>query len=125
MKLTGNLIKIIHAKFYRQQGTGREPVREWLKELDEEDRKRIGKDIATCEYGWPQGMPVCRPLRDGLFEIRTNLCGKARIARVVFCIEGATMYLLHGFIKKTEKTPDSDLNLARERRKSMYTKRNA
>jgi phage-related protein len=117
MERTGNLEKIIRAKFFRQKGTEREPVREWLKELDPEDRRRIGIDIATCEYGWPQGMPVCRPLKNGLFEVRTTLPG--RIARVVFCIEDATMYLLHGFIKKDEKILESDLNLAQERRKIL------
>ena len=105
--------KRVPAIFFRTEG-GREPVREWLKELPyPEDRKRIGEDIKTVEFGWPIGMPVCRSLRDGVFEVRTNLTHN-RIARVLFYIDGENrMFLLHGFIKKTQKTPKEDLALAR------------
>lgn len=79
----------------------------------DEDRKRIGEDIKTVEFGWPIGMPVCRPLGDGVFEARTILA-QNRIARVLFYIDKkGRMVLLHGFIKKTRKTPDEDLDLAR------------
>ncbi len=90
-------------------------MREWLKGLPlSEDRKRIGEDIKTVEFGWPIGMPVCRPLGDGVHEVRTNL-SQNRIARVLFYIDKkCRMVLLHGFIKKTRKTPDEDLKLARE-----------
>ena len=88
-------------------------MRDWLKALLTEDRKRIGEDIKTAEFGWPIGMPVCKPLGDGLYEVRTNL-PKNRIARVLFYIDRkGRMVLLHGFIKKTRKTPDDDLALAR------------
>ena len=89
-------------------------MRDWLKSLpSDEDRKRIGEDIKTVEFGWPIGMPVCRPLGDGLYEVRTNL-PQNRIARVLFYIDKRNrMVLLHGFIKKTRKTPDEDLKLAR------------
>ncbi len=99
--------------FFRTQAGG-EPVRDWLKGLPSpEDRKRIGEDIKTVEFGWPLGMPVCKPLGDGLFEVRTHLA-QNRIARVLFYIDRkGRMVLLHGFIKKTRKTPDEDLNLAR------------
>src|SRR5213082_2482936 len=90
-----------------------EPVREWLKGLSEDDRKRIGADIKTVEFGWPIGMPVCKPLRDGVYEVRTSLA-QNRIARVLFYIDKkGRMILLHGFIKKTQKTPPEDLDLAR------------
>jgi phage-related protein len=75
-----------------------------------EDRKRIGEDIKTVEFGWPIGMPTCRPLADGIYEVRTNL-RQNRIARVLFY--KGRMVLLHGFIKKTQKTPAEDLELAR------------
>lgn len=82
--------------------------------LSPEDRKRIGEDIKTVEFGWPIGMPVCRPLGAGLYEVRTSL-PKNRIARVFFYIDSKSrMVLLHGFVKKTQKTPDKDLNLARD-----------
>lgn len=88
-------------------------MRDWLKGLSPEDRRRIGEDIKTVEFGWPVGMPVCRPLGDGIYEVRTSLAQK-RIARVLFYIDKkGRMVLLHGFIKKTRKSPDVDLELAR------------
>ena len=88
-------------------------MREWLKQLSPEDRKRIGEDIKTVEFGWPVGMPVCRPLGDGVYEARTSL-GQNRIARVLFYIDKrGRMVLLHGFIKKTQKTPQENLDLAK------------
>jgi phage-related protein len=104
--------KRVPAIFYRTEAGG-EPVREWLKGLSPEDKKRIGEDIKTVEFGWPVGMPVCRPLGDGIYETRTSL-GQNRIARVFFYIDKrGRMVLLHGFIKKTQKTPAEDLDLAR------------
>jgi phage-related protein len=104
--------KRVPAIFYRT-GAGGEPVRDWLKWLSPEDRKRIGEDIKTMEFGWPIGMPVCRPLGDGVYEVRTSMA-QNRIARVLFYIDKKSrMVLLHGFIKKTQKTPGEDLELAR------------
>lgn len=103
--------KRVPAIFYRTEAGG-EPVREWLKGLPKADRKRIGEDIKTAEFGWPVGMPVCRPLRDGIYEVRTRL-GQNRIARVLFYIDSKRrMVLLHGFLKKTRETPGLDFNLA-------------
>ncbi len=104
--------KRIQARFY-QNPNGKEPLREWLMSLSREDRLAIGTDIKTVEFGWPVGLPVCRSLGGGLWEVRTSL--QNRIARVLFCIAGETMWLLHGFIKKQQKTPSSDLTLARRR----------
>ncbi|PZO51202.1 MAG: type II toxin-antitoxin system RelE/ParE family toxin [Alphaproteobacteria bacterium] len=109
--------KILQARFYHTPG-GAEPVREWLKGLDEEDRRQIGIDIRKVEFGWPIGMPTCKPLGRGLWEVRTDLCSN-RIARVIFAISDGEMGLLHGFIKKTRKTPDDDLKLALKRKKEM------
>ena len=104
--------KRVPAIFYRTEAGG-EPVRDWLKELSPEDRKRIGEDIKTVEFGWPIGMPVCRPTGGGIYEVRSNLA-QNRIARVLFYIDKkGQMVLLHGFIKKTRKTPDLDFELAR------------
>jgi phage-related protein len=93
-------------------------VRNWLKGLPlPDDRKRIGEDIKTVEFGWPIGMPVCKSLGDGLYEVRTSLA-QHRIARVLFYIDRkGRMVLLHGFVKKTPKTPDEDMELARSNRK--------
>jgi phage-related protein len=111
--------KRIPAVFYRT-GSGAEPVRIWLKGLPAKDRRIIGVDIATVEYGWPVGMPVCSPIasRRGLWEIRSTITG-GRIARVLFCIRDGRMVLLHGFIKKTQKTPSGDLDLAMKRKKEI------
>lgn len=105
--------KRVPAIFFGTEAGG-EPVREWLKALPSpEDRRRIGEDIKTVEFGWPVGMPVCRPLGGGICEVRTHLA-QNRISRVLFYIDQkGRMVLLHGFIKKTQKTPDEDLALAR------------
>lgn len=87
-------------------------MRDWLRGLSSNDRKRIGSDIKTVEFGWPIGMPVCRPLGRAIYEVRTTL-SQNRIARVLFYIDkNERMVLLHGFMKKTRKTPDEDLELA-------------
>lgn len=102
----------LEATFFRTT-TGTEPVREWLKSLEQVDRKSIGEDIKTVQFGWPLGMPLVRKLETNLWEVRSNL--KDRIARVVFTVHDNTMILLHGFIKKAQKTPATDLNMARKR----------
>jgi phage-related protein len=109
-------LKRIEVIFFRTDAGG-EPVREWLRSLTPiEDRKQIGVDIKTVKFGWPIGMPVCRPLGDGLCEVRSSL-SQNRIARVLFYIDAkGRMVLLHGFIKKTQKTPPADLELARKNR---------
>lgn len=110
-------IKRISVIFFRT-ASGGEPVRDWLKSLDPvEDRKQIGVDIKVVEFGWPIGMPVCRPLGDGLYEVRSNLSG-SRIARVLFYVDGrGRMVLLHGFFKKTQKTPTAEMELARKNKR--------
>jgi phage-related protein len=110
-------VKRLPAAFYLSS-SGREPVREWLKALAIEDRKIIGEDIKDVEFSWPIGMPLCRPLGSGLWEVRSDLT-QGRIARVLFCIHDGRMVLLHSFIKKTQKTPDADLELARRRKKEI------
>ena len=109
--------KTITVSFYKSASEN-EPVRNWLLSLDKADRQAIGIDIKTVEFGWPIGMPVCRPMGGGLYEVRTNL-NSNRIARVLFCIEGNRMMLLHGLIKKTQKTSKQDLELAKTRYKEV------
>lgn len=86
--------------------------------MDEQDRIEIGGDIANVEYNWPVGPPKCKSLEGGIFEIRSNITS-GRIARVLFFIESNQMYLLHGFIKKSQKIPKRDLDLAKKRKKEM------
>lgn len=108
-------LKRLPARFYRL-GSGREPVREWLKELDPADRRIIGEDIKDVEFSWPIGMPLVRNLGEGLWEVRSTLTG-GKIARVIFTVEHGAMVLLHAFVKKTQKTPKTDWDLALKRKK--------
>src|ERR1019366_1341649 len=108
-------LKRLPARFYRSN-SGREPVREWLKRLDAEDRKILGEDIKDVEFSWPIGLPLVRSLGRGLWEVRSSL-PRGRTARVIFCIEQERMVLLHGFIKKTRTTPQHDIDLALKRKK--------
>jgi phage-related protein len=106
---------ILKVNFYT---TGKnEPVREWLKSLDGKDKKVIGEDIKTVQYGWPLGMPLVSHITGDIWEVRIKL--NNRIARVLFCIEQSSMVLLHGFIKKTQKTPDSEIEIAKDRLKKL------
>ena len=106
----------LEVRFFKTE-TGAEPTREWLKSLPKDEKKLIGKDIKTVQYGWPIGMPLVKKLCKGIWEIRTNL--KSRISRVLFTLLGDQIFLLHGFIKKTEKTPKDDLGLAIKRMKQL------
>ncbi len=108
-------LKTIQARFF-VTANGKEPVREWLKGLDQADRKAIGEDIATCEFQWPVGPPMTDHFREGVWEVRSRLSG-GRIARVFFAVGGGVMLLLHGIIKKTRKTPPQDLALAIDRKR--------
>jgi len=109
--------KKITARFYLT-AAGTRPVRDWLLELPRDDRRIIGKDIQKVEFGWPIGMPYCRSLRQGLWEVRSDLSG-GRIARVIFAIIAGEMILLHGFEKKSQKTPTHDIDLALKRRREI------
>ena len=110
-------MKRLPAAFY-ELPSGRAPVREWLKGLDRPDRKIIGEDIKDVEFSWPIGMPLCRALGQGLWEVRSEIT-QGRIARVLFCVNGGRMVPLHGFVKKTQKTPVSDLKLAGKRMRDL------
>jgi phage-related protein len=110
-------IKKLPAVFFRS-ASGSEPVREWLKDLAPVDRRVVGYDIGKAEFGWPAGMPLCRALGGGLWEIRCSL-PRGRIARVIFCVSAGRMVLLHGFEKKTQKTPKLDLEIASKRQREI------
>jgi phage-related protein len=110
--------KRLPARFYRTE-QGAEPVREWLLSLPLEDRRTIGSDIKDAEFAWPIGMPLCRSLtgHKGLWEIRSTLPSR-RIARILFFIADGEMILLHGFIKKSQKTDTKEIATALHRRKN-------
>jgi len=103
--------------FYRAASRS-EPVREWLKGLPDIERQAVGKDLLRAQWRWPVGMPLCRPLGRGLWEVRTDLPTR-RTARVLLCVYREHLVALHAFIKKTRTTPDDDLALARERQREL------
>ena len=104
--------RLIPVRFFRLD-SGREPVREWLLELDRESRKAIGEDIKTVQFAWPIGMPVVRKLDADLWEVRSRI--PSGIARTIFPVRFRVIVLLHGFVKKAEKTPKAELTLAKRR----------
>ncbi len=89
-----------------------------MSELPLDDRRTIGRDIAKAQFGWPIGLPLCRPLSGGLWEIRSSLPSK-REARVLFGFHDNELIALHAFIKKTQRTPPTELALARQRLKEI------
>ncbi|MDP1959011.1 type II toxin-antitoxin system RelE/ParE family toxin [Hydrogenophaga sp.] len=103
-------------KFFASEA-GSEPVKDWLKSLPKDDRVTIGTDIKTIQIGWPLGMPLVDHIGNGIWEVRTRLTNQ--ISRILFIIENSQMILLHGFIKKTPKTPKQDIELAEDRIKIL------
>ena len=106
----------LDAVFYAS-ASGNEPAREWLRKLTKSDRRLIGEDIAYVQYKWPIGKPRVDHLRGAIWEVRTTLGN--RIARTLFAVDDSTMILLHGFIKKTQQTPASEIALAEKRFKEF------
>lgn len=110
------IIKMIPVSFYKEV-SGREPVKEWLRELEKDDRKTIGADIRTLQIDWPVGEPLVSPFGNGLWELKSKL--ENRISRIFFVFNDGHIILLHGFIKKTQKTPPNELKLAKKRAKNL------
>jgi len=106
----------LDACFYRTEA-GNEPTCDWLTSLPREQKRLIGTHLKTVQIGWPIGMPLVRKLDKGLWETRIIL--DDTIARVLFTVTGSTMVLLHGFIKKSQKTPAFELETARQRKAAL------
>ncbi|MFA6526873.1 MAG: type II toxin-antitoxin system RelE/ParE family toxin [Candidatus Babeliales bacterium] len=113
--MQGSTIKLDIA-FYAET-SGKEPVKVWLKDLEKHDRVIIGQDIKRVQIGWPLGMPLVKPLGSGLWEIRSSL--GSRIARTIFTLYAGKIILLHGFIKKSQKIPAGEIELAKKRSKQL------
>ena len=103
---------VLNVRFFTTE-SGSEPVREWLKALPASERRLIGEEIKTVQFGWPLGMPLVRKLAKDLWKVRIHLSG--RIARVLFTVFDHDMILLHGFIKKSQTTPQEALYAAKRR----------
>jgi phage-related protein len=115
--MPGDAPRKIPVVFYRTR-PGIEVLRDWLRGLEEMDRNVIGQDLMRVQYRWPVGMPLCRALGDGIWEVRSNLPSN-RIARVLFSVRQGRIVVLHGFIKKSQRTPPADLALARRRNREF------
>jgi len=116
-RVTKPTLPEIPVRFYCT-AAGREPVLEWLRGLQKEDRRAVGLDLMRVQFGWPIGMPLVRSLRDALWEVRSDLPSE-RTARLLFCFHDEELIVLHGFIKKTQKTDSADLALAKKRMKEI------
>jgi phage-related protein len=115
--VTVDRTKKIAARFF-VSAMGKTPVRDWILGFEADDRRVLGKDIQKVEFGWPIGMPYCRPLGQGLWEVRSAI-SSGRIARTLFCIVNGDMVLLHGFVKKTQKAPPQEIDIALRRKKEL------
>ena len=111
----------LEVHFYRRAG-GNEPVREWLKSLSRNDKRTIGEDMKTVQFGWPLGMPLVRSLGKGLWEVRSWL-ENGKIARIIFFLYRGAMILVNGFIKKTQKTPANEIMIADKRKRELESKK--
>lgn len=118
--MQNRVLPTLTVRFFRE-ASGGEPVRDWLKSLAAEERREIGSDIKTVQFGWPLGMPTVDHVDRDIWEVRTRLA--TRLARVLFVLESNEMILLHGFIKKERTTPKPDLDLARQRLKKLRSTR--
>jgi len=112
---------ILNVHFYKTENE-REPVREWLRELSKEDKKSIGEDIKTAQFGWPIGMPLIRKLEQNMWEVRSRI--KDGIARIFFTVDGNLMILVHSFIKKSQAIPANEMETSRTRIKKYFGGKN-
>ena len=116
MYVSSAVVPVLVVRFFRTE-SGAEPVRLWLRDLPAQERKTIGEDMKTVQFGWPLGMPLVDHLDGDIWEVRIRL--ERRIARILFVAEEGAMVLLHGFIKKDQRTPKAELDLARDRLKQL------
>ena len=106
----------MHTVLFYRTASGRPVIKEWLRSFDKSDRAVLGEDLKTLQIGFPMGLPLCRSLGSGLWEVRSSLAGN-REARMIFFhdAKAKVLVVVHGFIKKSQKTPKPDLDLALRR----------
>lgn len=109
---------MLEVEFYKTEG-GNEVVLDFLRGLPADDKKTVGEDLKTLQFGYPIGMPLCRPV-GRLWELRSSPPSKRELRLLWFYHKKArTIVVVHAFIKKTQKTPQKDINLG-EARKGEY-----
>src|SRR5260221_5278981 len=101
----------MHRVLFYSTAAGNAVVRQWLRSLDKEDKAILGEDLMVVQIGFPMELPLCRPLGQGLWEVRSSLTGN-REARLVFYhdSQAQALVVLHGFIKKARKTPKAEID---------------
>ncbi len=106
----------LEAAFYKTRQNN-QPCRDFLLSLDRNDRREVGADIFAVQKGFPLGLPLCRKMGSDLWEVRSDVADG--ICRIFFTVYKNTMILLHGFIKKSQKTPQDELDTANSRLKDF------
>lgn len=109
------------ARFYKTP-TDREIVLEWIRTFSKEDQKTLGRDLQKVQFGFPLGLPLCRALGQGLWEIRSTLSDRVE-TRMIFYFDSPlqAVVVLHGFVKKTRKTPKTEIDIALHRKRESET----
>jgi len=108
----------MHTVFFYQTPSGRSVIKEWLRSFDKPERAVLGEDLKTLQIGFPMGLPLCRSLGGGLWEVRSSLAGN-REARMIFFhdAKAKALVVVHGFLKKSQKTPKAEIDIALRRMK--------
>ncbi|WP_439477076.1 type II toxin-antitoxin system RelE/ParE family toxin [Brevundimonas sp.] len=108
----------MHRVLFYQTVAGRDVIREWLRSFDRQDRAILGHDLKRIQIGFPIGLPLCRSLGGGLWEVRSSLSGNREVRMIFFHdLEAKALVVVQGFLKKSQKTPKTDLDLAYRRMK--------
>jgi phage-related protein len=97
--------------------SGKQPVREFIKQLSKEDQKEVGADIRVVQDSFPIGLPLVRKLKPELWEIRSFI--KNGISRIFFTFFDKKIIFLHAFVKKMQKTPLKEIDVAIKRLKEF------
>ncbi|HEX7761539.1 MAG TPA: type II toxin-antitoxin system RelE/ParE family toxin [Caulobacteraceae bacterium] len=110
----------MHVVLFYETASGNPVVRDFLRAFDRPDRAILGEDLKTVQIGFPMGLPLCRPLGQGLWEVRSSLTGN-REARLIFYHDShaRALVVLHGFLKKTQKTPKAEIATALKRKREF------
>jgi len=116
------MVHIMHQVLFYQTATGKQVILDFIRSFDAKDRKIIGENLRTVQFGFPMGLPLCRALSGGLWEVRCSLSSKRELRLIFFQSRTAkALVIVHGFIKKTQTTPIGDLTLAQKRMKEFQS----